>query len=328
MIDSRQRRRLLLLTAAGGAGLLPVRMAIGQTFPTRPVRLIVPYGVGTVSDGTARLFADKLAAVWGQSLLVENVTGAGGVIGTQAIAKAAPDGYTLGMLASNHAMNAALYPQLPYDPVKDFQAVLHISFNQFAFCVHSAVPARTLQEFVAYARAHPGELNYSSSGNGGSPHLAMAKLASMAQIQLAHIPYRSNGAAITDLVGGRVTIMSTSVSALLPFIKTGQLRALAVSGDQRSPLLPDVPTAAEAGVPGYVMKNWNGFVAPAGLPQSLLTKLQADLMNVLRDKAVQAQFAVLGVEPEALGPAEFTRRLEEEITSWKKVVREAHVKLD
>jgi tripartite-type tricarboxylate transporter receptor subunit TctC len=321
-------RRGILRGAFIAFAALACSISAAQTYPSRPVRLIVPYGPGTVSDATARLFAERLSALWGQPVVVENMTGAAGVLGTQTIAKAQPDGYTLGMLASNHAMNAAIYPKLPYDPVKDFKLILHTSFNQFAFCINANVPANTLQEFIALARSKPNQLDYASSGNGGSPHLAMAKLAYMADIKLNHIPYRSNGAAITDLIGGRVAIMSTSISALLPYVKTGQLKALAVSGDTRSPLMPDVPTAAEAGVPGYSMKNWNGIVGPAALPQAIVDKIQKDLLTVLKEKQVTDTFVALGVEMEPLGTDEFKRRLVDEIASWDKVVKATGAKID
>jgi len=322
------QRRAFTAALFSTALLAQTRAGAQQAYPTRPVKLIVPYGVGTVSDSTARLLAEKLSTVWGQGVVVENLTGAGGVVGTQTIVKSAPDGYTLGMLASNHAMNAAIYSRLPYDAVKDFTPVLHVSFNQFAFCVNSDVPATTLKDFIALAKAKPRQINYGSSGNGGSPHLAVARMAYMAGIEIVHIPYRSNGAAVTDLISGEVALMATSISALLPHVKSGRLRALAVSGDQRSPLLPDVPTVAEAGVPGYSMKNWNGIVAPAGLSASLSSKLQADLRAILEDRSVLEQFNAQGVELEILDSNAFGQRLREEIGIWKEVVEATGAKID
>jgi len=281
-----------------------------------------------VSDATARLLADKLAERWGQSIVVENLTGAGGVVGTRAIAQSTADGYTLGMLASNHAINAAVYPDLPYDPLGDFTPIVHVTFNQFAFCVPADVPANTLQEFIALAEEQPGKLNYGSSGNGGSPHLAVAKFAHMAGIDLMHIPYRSNGAAVTDLIAGNVSLLSTSISALLPHVESGRLKALAVSGDQRSPLMPDVPTVSEAGVPGYTMKNWNGIVGPAGLPRELVEHIQDDIIEVLKENAVSERIAALGAELDVLRSDAFERRLREEVSTWKEVVTAAKVRPD
>jgi len=281
-----------------------------------------------VSDATARLLADKLSERWGQGIVVENLTGAGGVVGTRAIAQSAPDGYTLGMLASNHAINAAVYPDLPYDPLADFTPIVHVTFNQFAFCVNADVSANTLEEFITLAEEQPGKLNYGSSGNGGSPHLAVAKFAHMAGIDLMHIPYRSNGAAVTDLIAGNVALMSTSISALLPHVESGRLKALAVSGDQRSPLMPEVPTVSEAGVPGYTMKNWNGIVGPAGLPRELVERVQNDIIEILKEDDVSERIATLGAELDVLPSDAFERRLREEIVSWKEVVSAAKVKPD
>lgn len=308
--------------------LTPCALAQNQTFPARPVRLIVPYGPGTVSDASARLLAERLAEAWGVGVVVENLTGAGGVVGAQAIAKAPPDGHTLGMLASNHAMNAALYGNLPFDPVKDFRPLLHTTYNQFAFCVHPSVPAQSLRELVALAKAQPNFVTYSSSGNGGSPHLAMAKLAYMAGVKMLHVPYKTNGAAVTDLLSGQVMALATSVSVLAPHVKTGKLRALAVSGDVRSPMLADVPTANEAGVTGYSMTNWNGIVAPAGLPAPLAKRLVADMTRVMKDPRMVEKVSALGAEIELLTADDFERKLRQEIVSWTQVVKATGVKAD
>jgi tripartite-type tricarboxylate transporter receptor subunit TctC len=321
-------RVLLTITAAVLAALGCMGIASAEGFPTKPVKLIVPYGVGTASDMTARAAAQRLSEIWKQSIVVENMTGAAGVIGTQAIAKANPDGYTIGLLASNHPMNVALYPKLPYDPLRDLRPLAHVSFNQFVFCVNPGVSAKTLQEFIALVKSRPDAINYASSGNGGSPHLASAKLAHMAGLRLVHIPYRTNGAAVTDLVAGRVEMMGTSISVMLPFIKSGQLRPLAVSGDMRSPLLPDVPTVSEAGVPGYSMKNWNGFVSPAGIPDAIAQQIQRDLFRVFQDPKFVEQLVAQGSEIELLPPEQFGRRISDEISLWKEIVRVTGAKID
>lgn len=320
------RRRAIQLL-----GSLPLAMVLpswAQEFPVRPVKIIVPYGPGTVSDLTARLLAERLSELWKQGVVVDNQTGAGGAIGTNAIARSTPDGYTLGMLASNHAMNAALYSNLSYDAVKDFKLLVHTTFNQFAFCVNPGLPAQNLRQLIDLARERPGYLTYGSSGNGGSPHLAMAKLAHMAGVQLTHIPYKSNGAGVTDLLSGQIMMMSTSISVLAPHVKAGKLRALAVSGQTRSPLLPDVPTVAEAGVAGYEMTNWNGLVGPASMSDAIASKIQNDVLSILKDIRTQERVAALGAELAPLESVAFEKKLQAEILSWTEVVKSAKVKVD
>jgi tripartite-type tricarboxylate transporter receptor subunit TctC len=317
--------------AAQVIGLAPFALAgtaWAQQYPARPVKIIVPYGPGTVSDMTARLVAERLSELWGMGVVVENQAGAGGSIGTNAIARATGDGYTLGMLASNHAMNAALYQNLPYDPVKDFKFLVHTTFNQFAFCAHPSLPVQSLRDLINLAKEKPGQITYGSSGNGGSPHLAMAKLAHMAGIQMRHIPYKTNGAAVTDVLSGQVMLISTSISVLAPHAKAGKLRALAVSGQARSSILPDTPTVAEAGVEAYSLTNWNGLVAPAQLPGPLGAKIQADVMSILKDPRTIERVAALGAEIDALGSGAFEQKLVAEIASWAEIVRVAGIKLD
>lgn len=315
------RRQASLALASSAAAVLAPRLARAQAYPSHAVKIIVPYGPGTVSDGTARLLGERLAELWGTGVAVENQTGAGGVVGTSAIARAPADGYTLGMLSSNHPMNAALYARLPYDTVRDFSYLLHVTYNQFAFCINPKVPANTLQELIALARSKPNGLTFASSGNGGSPHLAMAKLAYMAGIQLLHVPYKSNGAAVTDVISGQVDMMATSVSVLAPHVASGKLRALAVSGNAPAPQLPGVPTADEAGVKGYSMTNWNGFAAPASLPRAIATKIEADLRAVLKEPRTLERIAALGAEVQILGASDFEKKLRAEVDSWTQVVK-------
>lgn len=320
------RRRAIQLL-----GGLPLAMALpsrAQEYPVRPVKIIVPYGPGTVSDLTARLLAERLSELWKQGVVVDNQTGAGGAIGTNAIARSIPDGYTLGMLASNHAMNAALYSNLSYDAVKDFKLLVHTTFNQFAFCVNPGLPVQSLRQLIDLAKERPGYVTYGSSGNGGSPHLAMAKLAYMAGVQLTHIPYKSNGAGVTDLLSGQIMMMSTSISVLAPHVKAGKLRALAVSGQTRSPLLPDVPTVAEAGIAGYEMTNWNGLVGPASMSDAIASKIQNDVLSILKDIRTQERVAALGAELASLESVAFEKKLQAEILSWTEVVKSAKVKVD
>lgn len=314
--------------ALASAALLGALQARAQSFPDRPVRLICPYGAGTVSDRLSRALGQQLNAAWGQPVVVENVTGAGGVIGIQALAKSPPDGHAIAMIASNFAMNPAVYPRLSYDTFNDFKPVVHLTFNHFAFVVHPSFPARTLEEFIALARAKPGTIDFASSGTGGSPHLAIELLAYLAKIKLTHIPYKSNGQAVTDVLGGTVPMMATSVSTLLPHIRQGKLRALAVTGSKRSPLLPDVPTAAEAGVPGYEMKNWNGIIVSSGVSDALVGRLQKDITGIFERADFKAQVDAMGAEVELLGPADFGRRLRDEVAMWQRVVKESGLKFD
>ena len=314
--------------ALASAALLGALQARAQSFPDRPVRLICPYGPGTVSDRLSRALGQQLNAGWGQPVVVENVTGAGGVIGIQALAKSPPDGHAIAMIASNFAMNPAVYPRLSYDTFNDFKPVVHLTFNHFAFVVHPSFPARTLEEFVALARAKPGTIDFASSGTGGSPHLAVELLAYLAKIKLTHIPYKSNGQAVTDVLGGTVPMMATSVSTLLPHIRQGKLRALAVTGSKRSPLLPDVPTAAEAGVPGYEMKNWNGIIVSSGVSDAVVGRLQKDITGIFERADFKAQVDAMGAEVELLGPADFGRRLRDEVAMWQRVVKESGLKFD
>lgn len=314
--------------ALASAALLGALQARAQSFPDRPVRLICPYGPGTVSDRLSRALGQQLNAGWGQPVVVENVTGAGGVIGIQALAKSPPDGHAIAMIASNFAMNPAVYPRLSYDTFNDFKPVVHLTFNHFAFVVHPSFPARTLEEFVALARAKPGTIDFASSGTGGSPHLAVELLAYLAKIKLTHIPYKSNGQAVTDVLGGTVPMMATSVSTLLPHIRQGKLRALAVTGSKRSPLLPDVPTAGEAGVPGYEMKNWNGIIVSSGVSDAVVGRLQKDITGIFERADFKAQVDAMGAEVELLGPADFGRRLRDEVAMWQRVVKESGLKFD
>jgi tripartite-type tricarboxylate transporter receptor subunit TctC len=314
--------------AAACAALLGALPAVAQSYPTRPVRLIVPYGPGTVSDLLSRVLAQRLSEMWSQGVVVENVVGAGGVIGIQALAKSPSDGHTLGMISSNFAMNPAVHAKLSYDSFKDFKPVLHLTFNHFAFVVNPLFPARTVQELIALAKAKPGAINFASSGSGGSPHLAVELFAHMAGIKLSHIPYRTNGQAVTDVLSGEVPLMATSVGTLLPHIRQGRLRALAVSGSRRSPLLPDVPSMAEAGVPGYDMRNWNGILVPAGVSDAVVAKLQADISKLFKRPDFEAQVQAMGAEVELLGPEEFAKRIGDEIELWKRVVKESGARVE
>lgn len=302
--------------------------ASGQSFPDHPVKIIVPYGVGTLTDLSARLTAKRLADLWKQPVIVENVTGAGGVIGTQAVVRAAPDGYTIGLIASNFAMSPAVLAHMPYDSQTDLKPIIHVTYSEFVFAVHPAVPAKTLAEFIDLAKSKPGELYYGSSGNGSSPHLAIAKLAYMAGIKLTHVPYKTLGQAITDLLAGRVAMVSGASSVFVAHVASGRLRALAVTGSKESTVLPGVPPASLAGVPGYELKNWNGFVAPANTPAPIIAKLAADIGSIHSQPDFRQQMISYGVEIEILDAKAFSQRIAEEIAMWGRVVKESGIKVE
>ncbi len=322
----RNRRRFV--AAATGAALLGALPASAQAFPSRAVRLIVPVGIGTTTDLVSRMIAQRLGEAWGHGVVVENLPGTSGIIALQQLAKAPPDGYTIGAVSSNFAINSALFAKLPYDPIKDFRPLLNLTSNYFVLVAHPSLPARTVPELVALAKSKPGEVDYASTGNGGSPHLAMEMFAHMAGIKLAHIPYKATGPAVTDLLSGRVPLLFTSISTLLPHVRSGRLRALAVSGEKRVAQLPDTPTMVEAGVSGYDMKHWVGMVAPAGVPDAIVAKLQADITRALRIPDVEAQLNSQAVEIDLLGADPFAKRINEEIALWTRVARQSGAKVE
>ena len=325
------RRRSFLPCCAFAAALVAataVSPAAAQDYPSRPVKVIVPFSPGGAVDGPMRIIAQELSKRWGQQVVVENRPGAGATIGTDAVAKAAPDGYTLLLASQTNAISATLYPKPPYDPLADFVAITLIGREPGVLVVNPAVPVKTLQEFVAYAKARPGEVYYASSGNGSGQHLFMAMLAAKTGMKLVHVPYRGSGQATTDLLGGQVAAAIPGTAGMVGHIKAGKLRPLAVTGATRSPQLPDVPTVMESGVPGYEAYVWMGLMAPKGTPSAIVDKVYRDVIAVLATSEVHAFMDSAGIEIVGSTPAEFASFFRAERDQWAAVIRETGAKAD
>ena len=300
-----------------------------QAFPAKPIRFIVPYPPGGSADILARGIGQKASEGLGQTLVVENRPGAGTAIGAEALAKSAPDGYAVMLgTVSSHAINPALNPKLPFDPVKDFTPVSLVASIPFAMIVHPSVPAKNVRELIALAKSKPGALNYSSAGNGTSNHLAGELLKSMAGIDIVHIPYKGSAPALTDLMAGQVALMFDLVLTAAPHVKSGAVRGLAVTGTKRSSVLPDLPTVAESGIPGYEVSAWFGIFAPAGVPQPVAQRLNAEFVRALQQPDLRQRLASQGAEPLTSTPAEFAAYLRSEIDKWGKVVKASGMKVD
>lgn len=300
-----------------------------HAFPTKPVRIIVAFPPGGGTDIVARLIAPKLGDTWGQPVIVENRAGAAGVIGTEAAAKAEPDGHTLFMATmGNMTANQHLYPSMAVDPLRAFAPITKVVDVHFVFMANPGLPASNVQELIALAKRKPGEIAYSSSGAGGAPHLAMELFKRQAGVDLAHVPYKGSAPSITDLIGGRVMLSMDSLVQSLPHIKAGRLKALAVLGAKRAALLPDVPTMAEAGLPGYALTNWFGLLAPAGTPPERLSKLHGDVVAVLRDDDVQKKIAALGADVVGNSPEEFAAAMRAESAQWAEIIKAAGIRAE
>lgn len=299
-----------------------------QSYPARPVRIIVPFSPGGAVDGPMRVIAQELGKRLGQQVVVENKPGAGATIGTDAVAKSPPDGYTLLLASQTNAISATLYQKLPFDPIEDFAPISLIGREPGVLVVKPALPVQTLQEFVAYVKARPGQIDYASSGNGSGQHLFMAKLASMTGMQLTHVPYKGSGQATTDLLGGQIPVAIPGTAGMVGHIKAGKLRALAVTGAKRSPQLPDVPTVMESGVPGYEAYVWMGLLAPKGTPAPIIDKIHHDLLQALATNEVKNYMATAGIEIIGSTPAEFGAFFRAERDQWGRIVRETGAKAD
>jgi tripartite-type tricarboxylate transporter receptor subunit TctC len=303
--------------------------AAAQSYPSKPIRLIVPFAAGGGNDNVARLVGKRLADGLGQPVLVDNRPGAGGVVGAELAAKSAPDGYTLFLGGvGSHAINPNLHEKLPYDPIKDFAPVALLAQAPLVLVVHPSVPANSVAELTAYARAHPGKLNFASNGNGSSSQLAAVMFDSMAGVEMVHVPYKGLSPALADLLSGQVQLMFSSVVAILPHIKAGKLRGLAVTGAKRLASLPELPTIAESGLPGYEASSWYGILAPAGTPRDIVMKLNAGLAKALEQPEVRNSLLAEGAEPVGGSPEAFAAHIRAEKERLGKLIRDAKIRLE
>jgi tripartite-type tricarboxylate transporter receptor subunit TctC len=311
------------------AALLAVSQApaAAQTYPDKPIRILVGFAAGGPADITARLIGDRFSEAWGKPVIVENVTGAAGNLATDRVAKSAPDGYTLLAAASATIVtNPSLYQKLPFDPVKDLAPITQAVYTPNVLAVHPELPVRSVQELVAYAWQNPGKLTFGSAGAGTSQHLAGELLKTMAGIDIQHVPYRGIAAVMPDLIAGRLTFAFGNISAVLPLVREGKLRALAVSSMRRYGSVPDLPTMIEAGFPGFDSTAWFGLMAPAGTPQPIVDRLHQQTVRILARADVRERFHVLGMEPIGNTPAEFAAVIAAETPQWAKVIKDAGIK--
>ncbi|HZB36616.1 MAG TPA: tripartite tricarboxylate transporter substrate binding protein [Beijerinckiaceae bacterium] len=295
--------------------------AAAQDYPARNVKIIVPFGAGGPADVYARFIGQHLSEALKRSFVIENRPGAGAVIGTDEAAKAPPDGYTLLMMSNTHTTNETLIPQKPYQLMRDFVPVAPVNYSDLLLVVHPSVPANNLSEFVAYAKARPGALNYASSGPGTPYHMAGELFKAMSGTDIVHVPHRGSGEARNSVIGGHVQMMIDAITTMAPNAEAGQVRALAVTGQKRSDVLPTVPTVAEAGVPGYEATIWLGIMAPAATPRPIVEKLNGEIAKVLKRPEVQQAWAKQGAVPMIMTPAEFDRYLRDDIEKWARVVK-------
>ena|SRR6516162_277256 len=321
------RRQFLYLAA--GAAVLPAvsRFAMSQAYPSRPVRIIVATGAGGGIDILARLMGQWLSERLGQSFIIDNRPGGGGNIGTEAVVKASPDGHTLLLVAPSSAINATLYDKLNFNFIRDIAPVASLSRQPYAVVISPSIPAKTVPEFIAYAKAHPGRLSMASSGVGTGTHLAGELFKAKAEINIIHVPYRASGPALTDLLSGQVHVLFVSPAASIESIKTGRLRALAVTTATRSEVLPDLPTVSEF-VPGYEASAFYGVGAPRNTPTEIIGKLNKEINAALADPGMKARIVDLGGDVLALSPADFSRLIADETEKWGKVIRAANIKAE
>lgn len=308
--------------------LLAAPHAVAQTYPQKPVRLVVPYPPGGGTDIIARIVGQKVSDSLGQQIIIDNRGGAGGTIGTEVVAKSAPDGYTILMAPTSHVINPSIYAKLPYDTVKDFAPITLAASATILLVVHPSIPARTVKELMAFAKARPGQLNFGSAGNGTVFHLTGELFKRQAGIDMVHVPFKGGGPTIANLVAGQVSVAFETMLALQPFVKAGRVRALAVTGAQRSSVMPELPTIVELGFPAIVAENWYGFYAPAATPRPIIARLNAEIVKTLRAPEIKQRFQEQGTEIVASTPGELSDAIRTEMEKWSRTAREAGARID
>src|SRR3954470_2303795 len=325
-----KRARFLRWLAAGAcaAGLLLPLAASAQNWPTRPVRIIVPFAAGGSADVFARYLAQRLPEYLGQPVVVEDRPGAGAVIGTDAVAKSPADGYTLLLMSNTHTVNETLVANKPYNLLRDFVAVAPINSADLVLAAHPSLPASNVRELIQLAKERPGRINYASSGTGTPYHMAGELFKAMSGTYLVHIPYRGSSGARTDLLGGQVQLMFDATTTMGELVKSGKVKAIATTGKQRSSVLPDVPTVSESGVLGYEAVIWLGVLAPKGTPQAVVTRLHEAITKIASTPEVQKAWAAQGATAMTMSPQEFDKYIHEDIAKWAKVINSAHIKAD
>ena len=312
----------------GALGLLFCVTAQAQSYPTKPIRLIVPFPAGGPTDVTSRIISPKVSEALGQNIIIENRGGASSIIGSDLVAKAPPDGYTLLICTVTNAINVSLIPKIPYDMARDFEPIAQLFITTSILTAHPSLPVKSVKELIALAKARPAQLTYGSAGNGSPSHLAGELLKTMTGITLLHVPYKGGGPAAVEQVAGQVQLAFLSAPAVVPFIKTGRLRALAVTNAKRSIVLPELPTIAETGLPGYESEGLSGIFAPAKTPAAIVQRLHNEFASALRDNDVRAKLIAAGTEPALKSSEEMGKKVRDEIARWSKVVKASGMKVD
>jgi tripartite-type tricarboxylate transporter receptor subunit TctC len=330
MTDTLDRRQLLAgVAAAGAAGLIGTGAGAQAAWPNKGMSMIVPFTPGGSTDILARLSGQKFTEAWSQSVTVENRPGAGGSVGSVQIARAPADGYTIGMgHIGTLSVNPSLYSGLQYDPIKSFEHLGMLAKVHNIMVVHPSIPAKNLMEFIAYAKKNPGKLNYGTGGNGSAAHIATAAFMVATGVEMVHVPYRGTAPAVNDLLSGQIQVMMTGGPAVLPHVRAGTLRALGTASLTRLPSANDIPTIAEAGVPGFEASQWYGLVAPAGTPKDIVMKFNAEIAKAMRDKQVVEMLDRDGAEPWIMTPDEFRAHIQKEIPRWAEIVQKANIKIN